>query len=446
MSGQPTEAEIQSQWKASVDILETIRNVADGSLAGPGNKLDALLTLLEGEYTPYDSGAAVQGTYQGLSTLISPSAALAYLRPVVFEYGNWLSANGYFGGAYSSVQVLFNALFEYMSENSVTVQTRAITFASPVYAGTNTGNGALHRLTVDKYGNDMEGCYVEEKQFRCRRDQNNGTEVNAEVFESLGQAVPGTSLQIGASGFGSGEQSRTLIASRHAGTGSGGSLLLNSSFSTYSGTATPKFQGWTEASGSANISQDTSNYYRTHPGATVDGSLKLSGSAKVVQSISTTRARRMDPEQPYFLRVMVNKTIGTASGGNIVIRLGSVSKTVSLASLGAGWQEVILAQDENCYLRNFNEQDLDIEIEWQTASSGYLLIDDAIFCVWDYLDGSYYTIVGNDSTSHSPWLIDDVITVTDTGGAPGTGKLQWWVWRAGLGYLPSSATPTITDP
>ena len=445
MSGQPTEAEIQAQWKASVDILENMRDLADNTMAGPGNKLDSLLTQLEGEYTPYDSSAAVQATYQTLSAAISPATALAYLRPIVFEYGNWLSANGYYGGAYTSAAVLFNALFEYMSENSVTVQTRAITFASPVYAGGNTGNGALHRLTVDKYGNPMEACHVEEKQFRCRRDQNNGTEVNAEVFESLGQASSGTALQVGAAGFGSGESSRTLIASRHAGTGSGGSLLLNSSWSTYSATATPKFQGWTESSGSANISQDTSNYYRTHPGASVNGSLKLSGSAKIVQSISTTRARRMDPNEPYFLRIMVNQTIGSASGGNIVLRLGSVSKTVSLASLGSGWQEVILATDENCFLRNFNEQDLDIEIEWQSASSGYLLVDDAIFCVWDIIDGTYYTLVGNNS-SHSPWLIDDTITVTDTGGAPGAGKLQWWAWRSGLGYLPSSATPSITDP
>jgi hypothetical protein len=462
MSGAPSEAEIQAQWAAAVDILETARAHIDGTMAGGGGKFDTLLQLLEGEYTPSDVANAVAGVRAAYASIIDPGSALNFLSPIIFEYGKILSAGSGadgFGSGYRDLQSLFKALYEWCVASSpqVTVETRNITYnaTGPTVAG--TGNGTLTRVTVDENGFNLEACHVERKTFRCRNDQNSGANEHAEVFEHLGAEASRDSLL--RSSFGSGELSRAFVTSRNAGSGSGGSLLQNSSFSSYTATATDaRFAGWaqTYAGGSvdAEVTQDTTNYYRSHPGSQTDGSLKITaasgGTTTLKQTLANMRIQRVDPNVPYFLRVMLNKTVGTASGGSVNLRLGSQTATVTIAALAANWAELIIPADENCWFANFNEDPFDVEIEWASQTSGYLLIDDILFAPYDLIDGTYWTIRTAESVvapAHPvSWLVDDTITVTDTGGAPATGKIQWWCFVSGLGYLPSDASPTFADP
>lgn len=444
-----TEAEIQAQWKAAIDILETIRSSMDTSIFPTGGKVDTLMQALEGQYLPTDLPRFVQAIRQNASAILSPTVANAALAPILYEYAAILGADASlgFGSAYRQPADIFRALYDWFDENSLTVETRAITYdTTPTAGGTNVGNGTLSRLTVDAGGYALEACHIEKKQFRCRSDQNTGADKHAEVFEVAGIAAPPDSLLRGS--YGSGDQARTAIVSRHAGSGNGGSLLNNSSFSTYSASASPKFSAWTETAGGSQISQDTTNYYRSFPNATVDGSLKItggSGTVTVTQTLANSRVRKIDPNTPYFLRVMLNKTIGTASGGTVTITMGGTSKAIAIASLGSGWQELVVDFDSSCWPRSFNAADFAVTISWASSTSGYLLVDDVIFCPWDLIDGTYWNIRGN-ATSHTPWLLDDILTVTDTGGAPGTGKIQYWLFVSGYGYLPSSGTPTFADP
>jgi hypothetical protein len=450
MSGTPTEAEIQTQWSNVVDILETIRAHADGTMAGGGGKFDTLLQSLEGEYTPSELANAVQGLRSAYSSMIESSTVLEFLTPILFEYGKKLAddATGGYGSGFRDVGQLFTALYEWFIDNSLTVQSRVVTYDSTATAGAgNVGDGAMNRLTVDHNNHTLEAVTVEKKTFRCRSDQNTGTEENAEVFEVLGEQASFDALL--RSSYGSGEASRTFIRSKHAGTGSGGSLLQNSSFSTFDSTASPKFAGWTESAGGSNLAQDTTNFYRSHPGAQTDAALKITGGGGTVtlkQTLSAMRTRRLDIDTPYFFRVMLNKTVGTAVGGTVTIRMGSHSGSVTIAGMGSGWVELIVPLTLNAWPRNFNEDPFDVEIEWATSTSGFLLVDDAIFCPMDLVDGSWWILRGN-ADPHLPWLVDDTLTFTDSGGAPTTGKIQWWLWVAGLGYLPStSGTPTFADP
>ena len=75
MSGTPTEAELQTQWKNVVDVLETFRAHVDGTLAGSGGKWDTLLKSLEGEYTPQELANFVNSFRAGCSDLMTPSRA-----------------------------------------------------------------------------------------------------------------------------------------------------------------------------------------------------------------------------------------------------------------------------------------------------------------------------------------------------------------------------------
>lgn len=451
MSGTPTEAEIQTQWKNVVNILETFRTHIDGTHAGSGGLWDVLLQSLEGEYTPADLASWVNGFRAGCSDLLTPSTVVAALTPILFEYAARIDADATatqgFGTGYRTVSEIMRALYDWFHEKSYSVESRAITYdTSATAGGSNVGNGAMARLTEDENGYDLEACHVEKKQFKCVADQNSGKQENAEVFECLGEAASFDSLL--RAQFGSGTAANTTIVSKHAGQGAGGSMLANSSFSEFDSAGSPKFRGWTEsAAPSGSLDQDTTNYYRTHPGAQTNASLELTGGLGTItlkQPLSSLRNRRLDPDTPYGLRIMFNRQIGIATGGTLTIRCGSNSKSVAIAAQ-TGWNELILDMDANLWFRQFNEDPFDIEIEWASSTSGTLLIDDAIFAPLDLIDGTYWFLRGNDAT-HTPWLVDDVLSFTDTGGAPATGKIQWFLFVAGLGYLPSSGSPTMTDP
>lgn len=449
MSGTPTEAEIQDQWKKVVDVLETWRNFADGTMVLGGGKLDVLAQAVEGDFLPTELTRWADGVRALLSSGVTPGNVNAAILPVVLEYRRLLAADAAlgFGSGYNDPANAWRAIYEWFKAKGLTVKSRSITYAGAVAGGGNVGNGAMDRLTVDENNFNLEACTVEKKQFRCRQDQNSGVEKQAEVFEVLGAASSFDSLL--RASFGSGQSINRTIVSKHAGTTEGGSLLTNSSFSDFNSGSTPKFNNWTEAAGSADVNQDTTNFYRSFPGAQVDASLKITstgGTTTLTQTIDLTKVRRLDPNTPYFLRIMVNKTIGTAVGGNVVLRLGSKSATISIASLGAGWQELKIALGQSNWFRQFNQDTLTIQIEWNTKTSGYLLVDDAIFCPFDLIDGTYWCLRQNAATPIA-WLVDDILTFTDTGGAPATGKIQWWNYVGGWGYLPSTTgTPTMLDP
>jgi hypothetical protein len=451
MSGTPTEAEVQAQWRAAVDVLESLRAHFDGTQAGASGKFDTLLQALEGEYTPSGLSGMVTTLRNGMSEMVSANMATTAIAPVLYEYARLLSSGSDedgFGSTYRSLADLFRAIHEWFVDNSLTVQSRNITFDTSVTAGaSNVGNGALSRLTVDQNGFDLEACRVERKQFQCRSDQNTGANEHAEVFEVMGEPSSPDNLLWGE--YGSGDSARRAVTSKHSGSGAGGSLLNNSSFSSYGASSTPKFTGWTETAGGSQISQDTTNFYRSNPSSTTDASLKITGGGGTVtltQPLTAMRTRRINPDTPYFLRVMLNKTIGSASGGTVTIRLGSQSESVTIAAMAANWTELLIPIGTKCWPRTFTEADMAVEIEWSSSTSGYLLVDDVIFCPWDLIDGTWWLIRGNAAT-HTSWLVDDVLAVTDTGGALGTGKIQEWLVRGGFGYLPSTTgTPTFTDP
>jgi len=443
MSGTPTEAEIQTQWKAAIAILEDTRELADNVMAGASGYFDDLQQALEGEYTPAGLSGAVQRFRDTMSSLIESSRALEFLAPILYEYSRVFTT----GDGYTDLFEIAKALWEHLDGSSATVESRNITYGTPSNTAGNVGNGAMSRMTVDEAGSNLESCYVEVKSFRCRLDQNSGVKEEAEVFDFIGEAASQDGLLRGATG--SSTLLRTSVTSLSARPGRGGSLLHNGSFSDYSATATPKFRGWTETAGGANIAQDTTNFYRSFPGASVDGSLKItggSGTVTLTQNLEDMATRRLNPDAPYFLRVMLNKSVGSALGGTVNLKLGSQTVSVAISALSSGWNELIIPLNKDCWFRNFNVDPFTVVIEWsQGTASGYLLVDDMIFQEMQRIDGTYWVLRGNHAT-HLPWLVDDKITATDTGGAPGTGKLQYWMWVAGLPSLPNAIGGSITDP
>ena len=453
----PNETEIQTQWKNITNILEKTRAYADDNLVNAGGYIDVLYQSFEGEYIPV-SGATVATRVRALlASAVNSQQAYAALEPVMLEYGSILAASatlGY-GSGYSTARDVFDALYQWLHDNTGSVETRAITYTSVSAAAGNVGNAVISRLTVDRFGYNLEGCHVEKKMLQCTADQNSGALKWAEEFVIAGESASFDGLRIGATG--SGDAARTRMRAKHAGGGAGGSLLKNSSFSSFvaSASSAEQFTGWTEtltgAAAYTDITQDTTNYYRTHPNASTNGSMKIamdsaSDSVTVKQTLTNMSVRSLDPNTPYFLRVMCNKTVGTAVGGSVSIKLGgNATVTSTVLALGSNWVELVIPFDKTCWLEEFGQDSFDIEIAWAGGTSGYMLFDDAICCPWDEVDGTYWLVHQNAATPAAS-IVNDEYYAVDTGGAPGTGILQYWCWIAGLGYLPSAGSPTIADP
>lgn len=443
MSGSPTEAEIQDQWKKSVNVLESLRNYADGTMANAGGLLDLVEQAVEGEYLPVYLPQVTRQVRSGVSSLLDQSVARAVAEAVLYEYAPKLTAG--LGANYSTTQQLARALYEYFASVPTTVKSRAITYGAASAGGSNVGNYSVSRLTVDENNYPLEGCTVETKVLRCRQDRNTGAQQHAEVFEVLG--APRSQDNLLRASYGSGDTRQTVVA-MHAGSTTGGSLLNNSTFSAYSATSTPKFSGWTETAGGASLSQDTTNFYRSAPGSSTDASLKITGgggTVTITQTLDQMRVQSIDFSRPYLLRVMLNKTVGTAAGGTVTITCGSQSTNVTIAALGANWQELVIPIGQNHWPKRFNQNGFSVTISWASSTSGFLLVDDVIFAPWTLVDGTYWSIRPT-ATTVTNCLTDDRFTCVDTGGAPATAKLQYWWWLAGFGYLPSSGTPSIADP
>ena len=442
MAGTPTEAELQAQLQKVVDILESTRNFIDVTLAGAGGKWDNLEQIVEGEYTPNELTAQIEEHRALCSNLISSARGKNFILPIVYDYMRLLSDKS----GYTTIEEMMKALFEHFVDSSITVKSRGITYGSPNYASGNVGNGTLSRLTVDEYGYAIESVHVEKKTFLCVEDKNNGALEEAEAFEVIGEAQSKDAIKYYDGG--SGESIRTIIYSKNAGSSNGGSVLRNSSFSDYDSGGSPKFTGWTEISGSANISQDTTTYYRTHPNATSDASLKMTVGSDIIlrQYLEDMLISEFDEDAPYFYRVMYKKS-NASDDGTLTITLGNNSKSVDLSSISdTNWHELTLDFDKNLWFKNFNtSSELYAEIKWSGATTGEIYIDDAILCPWDEIDNTYW-ILRATSISHSAWQYDDKITVEDTDGDPNNGKIQYWFWFSGLGYLPHSSSPTISDP
>lgn len=439
MSGTPTASEIQTQWKNALIILEKLRAIADSAYVGASGFFDDLDQVLEGTYTPASLTGAMSRFRAGLSQLVSDTTAREFLDPCLFEYARLL------GWPQVNPADIARKLAEYFDANSQSTTSRAITFASTGTAGgSNVGNGVLLRLTVNQYNEPIENVTAPDtKTFRCIADASSGANRHAELFSVESLTSSPDWLGLGAAG--SGISQRTIRA-LHCGTGEGGSWLRNGSFSTYSASATPKFDGWTEVSSGASLAQDAVNFYRSHPGASTDASLRMNATGgsdiTIRQAFANLRVRQFNPDVPMVLSVMVNKTVGSGASGDVTLRIGSSSVDTSVASIGSGWQRITVPFTEDCWHALFNDGTIDVELTWEASGSGYLLFDDMILHPMTEIDGTYFALFGGST----PFVAKDLFTVADTGGTPGTGIINHWLWRAGYVSLPVDGSPTFADP
>lgn len=428
----PTRAEIEAQGTALVKIFERMRVQFDTQLAADG---DALVDILEGDYTPSLVGS-IRAVRSRASNCVEPGLLNVVFDDLFREFAKFVGFPEASNGSLTEILLRYK---DYMQDNALTIASRNITYTAPAAGGANVGDGTLVRLTVGDRGERLEGCCVEAKTAECVGDLSLGVQQHAEAFQFRGANGPIDLVSLAS--YGSGR--RLTHNALHAGVGPGGSLLQNSSFDVYTSGATQPFAGW-DVDTAANITQDTVNFFRHAPGSSVDGSLKFTGNAILSQKIAPNGIPRitLDRYRPYCLQIRYNRQTG-AGDGTLRIRMGATTTTVVLAAQ-AGWNTLRLTLDSGLWLRNFDESNLDITVELSARTTGYVLVDDVVFAQMLPFDFTWWWLVGG----ATPFVLRDTFSMTDSGGAPATGKISYWLcYRAGNISLPSTTgAPTWADP
>ena len=418
----PTETEIQTQFNKIVTLLNETDQFLRSNSPNVQGMIDDYIDGQEGDFSSLSSAGT--DTFRATAaTLVSADMGRRMLDGHLRNYGKLKLFP-----ETDPLQILDRLLVEF-AEGSSRVTTRAITFDSVSAGGGNTGDGTINRLTVDRYGYPLEAVTVEAKTVRCINDRHSGTNVHAERFEIRGGPVPRDFV----SGVVSPDRTGTLFA---ASADTSQTYLSNPSFNGYTGTAPDidSITNWTETTAIGNFQIETSDVYRTavHEGTT-PGSVRFQDNDTLTQSFTIARPQ-LNRLTPYYMQVAFKRE--SSCDGTLTITCGGNSAAATLVAQ-SGWTILRLALDENLFLQNFNATTLTVTIALSGRSTGSLLVDDVVFSPMTLFDGSYWLPVGG----ATPFLVDDIFTLTDTATES---ILQRWLWRLYRKYLPSASGGSVT--
>jgi len=426
MATLPNESQTQAIWSAAVDLHEEARkfgNVNSDNYVGLENTLsDALFADHANEVL-----AALTANRRALSSSIAREGVAAVYRPLLRTYMRVI------GKPIRADDLMLDDLYDWCIANARYVTSRGISFGA-VSAGTNVGNGTVHRITTDARGYGIDAVHAETKRARCIGDEHSGASEHEEVFVFEGEPFAKDLLELDGSGLVSGAVSALSARASNR-------FLDNASFSTLGGgtdgTPTSIF-GWDiNTIANVELGRGSGEFYRDFLGDTSPAGLKLKGNAIVSQNLNR-RAVTVDPRYPYYLQAAVKRA--SSATGTITLRLGASSATVSLASLTNDvWNILRIGPGTANWFENWNEEDPTVEIELSSyGGSGHAWVDDVVFGPFTRFDMTYVAVVGGDT----PFLRDDSFSFADTDG--GAGKIQRWLWRTFGRYLPHSTGATVT--
>lgn len=414
----PSRAEVEAQAVNAMTLLNETRKLGNVNASNWVSLEDAYAQSFESDFIA-EQGSSVGQARAGLAAVLSQQTAAGMWNPLLRAYvRHVVNASNI-----ADPQEMIDRIYRYMVDNSLTVKSRTFTFGSPAAGGGNVGNGSYYRLNKDEYNFDIENQHPDAKVARCLFDQNSGTGVGEEVFELYGQSPGPDGLQVSGSGK---KKNIAAMSCRN-------SLLSNAGFDSFSGTAAAPtdITGWASSVSvdSTSYNFDASNYYRKVQGQT-PYALNIKATVTLTQKLSTFNTKLL-PNVPYILLIAWNRSVGTASG-TLQATLGSISNSV-VAAAQSGWQTLMVPSSigQNCWLKNFNQQDLSITLSW-TKTSGNILVDDFLLIPGTQFDGGWVWIVGGSTA----FLKNDVFTYTDSATDPGL--LNYWLWRGHGRYLPST--------
>lgn len=439
-----TVAQVQTAWTAAARILDQIRKFGYVN----ATNLLSLISTYEADYVgnfilPAES--TIQGSRSSVAGMLSPSYIQSVLRPWLQQYN--LTINS--GASLVNDASMLQALYLYLAQNKLAVQSRNITYGTPaayptITNGVNAGNGQIVRLTRDQWNQPIENIWCDEKIATCVRDTSMGAALGAEIFNVQASTPYVDQIQRSGSGI-----SANFSARNTADTSPG---LFNGSFDfftspTGSATNPSAIQNWTSnvTVSSSSCFFDNVNYYRVAPNTTaaLSYAIALTASQTLTQLFSA-KSTQLNLSTPYLAAVIWRADTYGAQG-TLTLQMGNSFKTVTVTG-ASGWNVTYCSSPtgQGCWPQNFipsNPQNGAISLTFnQTGGSG-LLIGEVMFLQAQVFDNTWsWMIPGNGN--YAPWRIGDQLNWTDVDG--GTGILQNMFWRGWNSYMPSRSGSSIS--
>lgn len=402
------------ELKPAIKLLEARRSdvsssylTQEATLVGT-NRLDV--------YNTEGKAAGIRSFRSRLDNVLRGGRDL--LDPGVLELGTIL------GAPERNVATVLDRINRHMAENDLRVTSRQFSRGSWSAGGSNVGTGTIHRLCVDENGLPLEHSFADTITTEVVEDRQTSTFLGQEIFEFKGLPNPDHVTWYQA-GYGSGEalRIRSFSADDTA------QLLLNPSFSDYSGTTSvpEAITNWETVAGTIGTDLElvtgAANVYRA---AVLEGTtptcLKVKESYTLRQKLSTRQAK-LSKTRPYYFQIAWKADGSGSWTGTLAVQIGSKTYSVTVTAQ-AGWNVLRCDLDKFCYLKNVNTDDLAVTITvTKTSGAGtYLLLDDIVWRTFEEFDGTYYAPVGG----RTPWKYLDTGTITDVEGASNAKIQRWW--------------------
>jgi len=437
MPAAPTRSEIETSWKAAINLFHQTYKYGSKNATNFLALLDTLQQSMEGEFMS-EAVSVAEALRSSLAGLVTRSTAQALFRPFLQMYMRHVIGRT----DLSSDEEMLQELYRYFIDNNLRVQGRDITYGTPTAASGIHGTTQVLRLTRDRYNFPIESCYVDKKRLRCILDSNTGAGIGGESWNIKGQTRPKDDLYRS----GSGEQGiltgQTIDSS----------LLSNPGFRTLGGSAglpddIPDWVSSVQPVSSTVFEYDSTNYFRRTISDGSSGtvySLKLKASVTLSQKL-TVKGTQLDTNTPYLTAVVWNRALGAGSG-TLTIRQGNVQQSIAVAAQ-TGWVVscVPTAPTWACWYRVFAKDDVDISLQW-ARSGGDIRIAEVLFLPGTYFDGSYYWVLPSSVATYVPPRIDDEFNWADISPDSIIQACLAFAWPGF--YLPSSigSSISLSDP
>lgn len=418
----PTIGQVDTMLQNTSAVFRTIYNNANANSPNYRDKEDILFQSIEGEfggsiYNPARNAGIDLGNAIGRAGTSVLALARAYAQVLRFPG--------------TSLDELWPQIFRYFVEQSFSVNSSEFTYGTITAVGSPVGDGAIYRLTKDRWGFDIEATSAETKTFEITRDAGSGARAGEEDITVRGEPAENFNTLQDGSGIIGQLKAISALSTRQ--------FLNNPSFDSDAVSAAPSVvSGWTptNAIGNYEIVGGTGNYFRIMSGLTAAQSKGLKQTAADV--MTQLMLRGLDPATPYMASVRVKPN---AADGNAILRVGSNSKSVALTGDPNTWQTIVLDQDTNLWYDNFKQGNLSVSLEW-TGTTGDVIWDDFNFAPMQLIDGVWSYPLGG----ATDWSRNDLYNVTDS-QAVATAIIWWFLRQAGV-YLPANkaGAETIADP
>lgn len=332
--------------------------------------------------------------------------------------------------------VLWPFILRHYVDNSLSVNSREFTFGTPAAGGGNVGNGLIHLLTVDKYGNDLEHCFAEDYVAEIVEDEFSGTNPHEESWRFKGEPLELDQLFVDGSGL------ESIINSLSA----RATLLLNPSFEEFTGSlAVPTdIANWIPSTPGAfgNFEISESIFYRDFLGITTPRSVQFKDNDSLEQKF-TVKNTEFDADIPIYVQIALFRE--SSCDGDVILTLGGSTVTIDIATLNnAAWNVVKLPLNKELWYDNFNVADGAVKIELSGRTTGTIFVDDVIVNQFQAFANYWIAPVGG-QTKWRRQPVPDVFTYTFSTAVDAL--IQLWLRRRGI-YLPGNkaGTETLADP